>query len=166
MRTVNHYHFNSDIDPIEAAEIPLCMTILESEAEVHNVIEDLWPERMSSVTVEFPAFGNGLGDCARRELMGALTEDYRLRFYGEVFLTTVLHELAHATEGCMNGHNEEFMRHFRALIRRAKKRYNLKRPVGPKDFCRNVVRCPCCTSQYCSALNCPLFDPNHPHNMQ
>lgn len=162
MKIVDHYRFNPEIEPIEVTEIPLCMTVLESEAEILEVIGAFMPKRMNSMTLEIHPCGEFPGEC-ERIVHEFPTEDYILRFYGEVFLTTVLHELAHVADGCVHDHEVQFMNHYRAIIKLAKKKFNFTKSqkikgMTLKSFCQNVVKCASHKSSYCSALSCPLFE--------
>ena len=122
------------------------------------------PKRMNSMTLEIHPCGEFPGEC-ERIVQEFPTEDYILRFYGEVFLTTVLHELAHVADGCVHDHEVQFMNHYRAIIKLAKKKFNFTRSqkikgMTLKSFCQNVVKCASHNSSHCSALSCPLFELN------
>jgi hypothetical protein len=120
--------YDPETEPKEADERPLNYLVLESREEVIRIIEALCPRWAYIERVEFKQGGRLAGRCERLSDGHLMTEDFILKFYGTVFLTTVLHELAHVADRNYHDHDEEFKAHFRAMIKAAKKQFNLKKP--------------------------------------
>jgi hypothetical protein len=128
MKLEKFFNYDPENEPKEAAQDPLCYLILESREEVIKTIKALCPRWACIERVEFKRGGHLAGRCERLSDGGLMTEDFILKFYGTVFLTTVLHELAHVADRNHHDHDEEFKAHFRAMIKTAKKQFNLKKP--------------------------------------
>jgi hypothetical protein len=128
MKLEKLFNYDSENEPKEAAEDPLCYLVLESREEVRQILEALCPRWAYIESVEFKRGGRLAGRCERLSDGGLMTESFILKFYGTVFLTTVLHELAHVADRNHDDHDEKFKAHFRAMIEAAKKQFNLKKP--------------------------------------
>lgn len=125
MKIKSHACYLEEEDPKEAAIAPLCYFVLESKEEVMEVLKALCPEWACIERVEFKHGCHLAGQC-KRIIEGCLaTEDFILTFYGDVFLTTVLHELAHVSDCCRHGHGKEFKTLYRTLIKEAKQKFHL-----------------------------------------
>jgi hypothetical protein len=128
MKLERFSNYDPETEPKEADEEPLRYLVLESREEVIKTIKALCPKWAYIERVEFKRGGRLAGRCERLSDGAVLTEDFILKFYGTVFLTTVLHELAHVADRNYHDHDEEFKAHFRAMIKAAKKQLNLKKP--------------------------------------
>jgi hypothetical protein len=131
MKLERNYIYDPEQEPAEASEWPLCDFVLESREEVIEVIDALIPPWAWVEKLEFKHRCQLAGRCKRVYEDGLTTEGFILTFYGKVFLTTVLHEIAHIADLCRHGHDEEFKAHFRTIIKEAKKKFQLDQPGMP-----------------------------------
>ena len=127
MKLENLIRYNPKTEPEEVLEIPLSTMVL-SQTEVLRVVNTLRPRWAWIVKVDFKHACHLHGRCQKvfSEKLGK--EGFILSFYGKVYLSTVLHELAHVADDLKHGHGELFKNWYRALIKNAKFHFELEAP--------------------------------------
>jgi hypothetical protein len=100
--------------------------------EVLQVVHELTPKGAHSVKVSFKHGCRLAGKCRRLVDGGLCTEDFELIFYGDVLLTTVIHELAHVLDRCRNDHtSKEFRKCYWDMMQLAHQTFDLWQSSGP-----------------------------------